>query len=571
MPFRRIEVALATTLVLAVAGCAESAPEHSIIPAPASAEFVPQDTFHIATGTRIVVDARDAESFRIGEYLARIVGNSTETTPVVVEVGLGDAGGPAENAAPRAAGETVPDSAATGAPYAGDIRLTLQGAGDTGDGGPPLGPEGYELLISGAETVLRASTHAGLFNGVQTIRQLLPPVVEYTAAFPQPLFLPGAHIRDVPRFEWRGAMLDVSRHFLSVEEVKRFVDLMVPYKLNRLHLHLSDDQGWRIEIPGWPRLTEHGGSTEVGGGAGGYYTTEEYAGIVAYAAERYVTLVPEIDVPGHTNAALASYAELNCDDTARELYTGTEVGFSSLCVDREVTYAFLDDVVREIASLTPGEYFHIGGDEVERLTEEEYVAFVERVGGIVSSHGKRLVGWDEVASASLDAGSVVQLWRPLWSGAAAELEGDAAENALRLQDGIRRAIEGGSRFILSPADRVYLDMKYEPGTEIGLSWASLVDERRAYDWRVDDLFGMIPEATILGVEAPLWSETLGTIEDFEYMAFPRITAVAEIGWTPAEERNWDDYRLRVAAHGARLRALGVNYRRSPTIPWPDRP
>lgn len=539
--------ALAAALTLLVAGCAEPSPEHPIIPAPAFAELSPGDTLHLTQETHIVVDRNDAESRRIGEFLAGIIGNSAETMPAVV------------------------DWDDDGQPPAGDIRLTLQGAGDTGDGGPPLGPEGYELLISASSATLRAQTHAGLFNGVQTIRQLLPPVVEYTAAYPQPLFLPGVWIRDTPRFEWRGAMLDVSRHFLTVEEVKRFVDLMVPYKLNRLHLHLSDDQGWRVEIPGWPRLTDHGGSTEVGGGPGGFYTTGDYAEIVGYAADRYVTVVPEFDVPGHTNAALASYAELNCDDTARELYTGTDVGFSSLCVEREVTYEFLDDVVREISALTQGEWFHVGGDEVEELTEEEYVAFVERVEEIVTSHGKRLVGWDEVASAPLGGGSLIQLWRPLWSGSAEELAEGRAEDALRLRDGVRRAIESGAGFILSPADRIYLDMKYVPETELGLSWASLVDERRAYDWSVDDLFGMIPEASIVGVEAPIWSETLGTIEDFEYMAFPRLTAIAEIGWTPADGRRWEDYRLRVAEHGERWRVLGVNYRRSPTIPWPDRP
>ena len=161
-------------------------------------------------------------------------------------------------------------------------------------------------------------------------------------------------VSDDPRFSWRGAMLDVARHFLTVDEVKRYVDLMAIHKLNRLHLHLADDQGWRIEIRSWPNLAAHGGSTEVGGGAGGFYTQAQYSELVRYAAERFITIVPEIDMPGHTNAALASYAELNCDGVAPALYTGIEVGFSALCVDKEITYTFIDDVVREIAAITPG-------------------------------------------------------------------------------------------------------------------------------------------------------------------------------------------------------------------------
>jgi len=216
-----------------------------------------------------------------------------------------------------------------------------------------------------------ARTPAGLFYGVQTLRQLLPAAVEYSAAFPRPMRLPAARVVDAPRFAWRGAMLDVARHFIEAAEVKRFVDLMALYKLNRLHLHLSDDQGWRLEIRSRPNLTRHGGSTEVGGGPGGFYTQEQYADLVRYAQERFVTIVPEIDMPGHTNAALASYPELNCNGVAPALYTGTEVGFSALCVESEATYRWIDDVVREIAALTPGAYFHIGGEEGERLTHEQ--------------------------------------------------------------------------------------------------------------------------------------------------------------------------------------------------------
>ncbi len=172
-------------------------------------------------------------------------------------------------------------------------------------------------------------------------------------------------------------MLDVARHFFGVADVKRFVDLMALYKLNRLHLHLTDDQGWRLAIRSWPKLAKHGGSTEVGGGPGGFYTQRQYAELVAYAAARYVTVVPEIDMPGHTNAALASYAKLSCDGIAPALYTGIEVGFSSLCIRKELTYRFVDDVIGEVAALTPGPYLHIGGDEAQATAPDDYVYFLE--------------------------------------------------------------------------------------------------------------------------------------------------------------------------------------------------
>ena len=354
-------------------------------------------------------------------------------------------------------------------------------------------------------------------------------------------------IHDQARFGWRGAMLDVARHFFSVDEVKRYVDLMALHKLNRLHLHLADDQGWRIEIKSWPNLTTYGGSTEVDGGPGGFFTQEQYRDIVQYAAERFITIVPEIDMPGHTNAALASYAELNCDDKAPPLYTGTEVGFSALCVEKEVTYKFIDDVVREIAGLTPGPYFHVGGDEVEKLTPEQYNAFIERVQGIVAAHGKQMIGWDEIAPVKLLPTSIVQHWRPKTSPA--------------------EAVAKGAKVIMSVADRAYIDMKYDEHTPIGLTWAAIIDVKSSYDWDPATAAAGVPESSLLGVEAALWAETLANIRDVEFMAFPRLAAIAEIGWTRQEDRDWDEFRDRLGAQGPRWVALGVNFYRAPEIPW----
>jgi len=507
---------------------------HALIPLPAEVRIEPSDSFFVEEGTRIVVDPGDEDGLRIGEMLSELIGNTIETMPAV--------------------DTTVAEATSV-------IRLTRTGAD------PSLGPEGYLLDVGPTEVTVRAIEPEGLFYGVQTLRQLLPARMEYQAAFPSPLGSPVAQIRDMPRFGWRGAMLDVARHFLPAEDVMRFIDFMALHKLNVLHLHLSDDQGWRVEIEGWPRLTEYGGSTEVGGRSGGFYSAEDLEGIVAYAAERFIDVVPEIDMPGHTNAALASYPELNCDGVAPELYTGTSVGFSSLCPDLDVTYTFIDDVVRQIGAMVPSPWFHMGGDEVRELSEDEYADFVGRVQDIVRARGKRMVGWDEVALADIQDGALVQLWRPLWKGGDEALEAGAAEAATALKGGVDRALAAGAQVILSPADRVYLDLKYDSTTALGLTWAGTPDTRESYDWRVDELFADIPEASIAGVEAPLWSETVRGMSDVEFMAFPRLAGVAEIGWSAADSRSWDEYRLRLGEQAERWTALGINFYRSPLVPW----
>jgi hexosaminidase len=230
----------------------------------------------------------------------------------------------------------------------------------------------------------------------------------------------------------------------------------------------------------------------------------------------------------------------------------------------------MDDVVREISALTPGPYFHVGGDEVQRLTGPEYNAFIERMDEIVRSHGKRLVGWDEVAMAELGPGSIVQLWRPLWpADGAPELDSASAEAAAELEAGVERALEAGGSIILSPADRLYLDMKYNPNTPIGLTWAGLADVRTSYDWAIADLFGDLPEEAVAGIEAPLWAETISEFSDIEYLAFPRLPGVAEMGWSQESRRSWEDYRLRLGAQAPRWTALGVNFYRSPLVDWQE--
>ena len=432
-----------------------------------------------------------------------------------------------------ATGYALPVRPATAEADSPAIALALTPAGGAPD------DESYRLDVTAAGVRAGAPAPAGLFYAVQTLRQLLPPAIESATPQPGPWPLPAGHISDGPRFAWRGLMLDVARHFFAPDDVKRVIDLAAAYKLNRLHLHLSDDQGWRIEIASWPDLARVGGQTAAGGGPGGFYTQAQYADLVAYAAARHVTVVPEIDMPGHSNAALAAYPELNADGQARPPYTGIEVGFSSLAIDREITYRFIEDVIGELAALTPGDYLHIGGDEALATAREEYLRFIARVEAIVNAHGKRAVGWEEIAQGRLAATTIAQHWA----------SGHAVAAAAQ-----------GAKVILSPAPRVYLDMKYDAATPLGLQWAGFVPVRAAYDWEPATHLPGVDEAALLGVEAALWSETLTTLDDVTTMLLPRLPGVAEVAWS-APGRDWDDFRRRLAAHAPRWERMGLAFRR----------
>lgn len=421
-----------------------------------------------------------------------------------------------------------------------DFYLTLTGTAETGD-------EGYELDITRGLVRLSASKPAGLFRGVQTIMQLFPPSIEQLTKAEGPWQIATGKIVDSPEYGYRGVMLDVARHFFSVEDVKKLIDQISYYKMNVLHLHLADDQGWRIEIKSWPNLTAHGGSTEVGGGEGGFYTQEQFSEIVKYAAERYIAIVPEIDMPGHTNAALASYPELNCNGKATELYTGTEVGFSSLCTKKDITYKFIDDVVKEISAISPGLYFHMGGDESHSTKREDYIPFVNKVQDIIVSHGKQVIGWDDIAISTLKPNTLAQHWANV-------------KNA-------NMAVAQGAKIIMSPATKAYIDMQYNKDTKPGLHWAAYIEVDSAYLWDPADFTPGITKENILGVETALWTETVTNMSEIDYMVFPRMPGIAEIGWTPRALRNWDDYKGRLAVHGKRFDAMGINYYKSPKIDW----
>ncbi len=454
----------------------------------------------------------------------------------------------------------------SGEPKKNSIQLTLSGQDSS------LGNEGYELTIETNRILFNANQPAGLFYGIQSFLQLVPLKAQAdTESAKNDVRIATGTIRDYPLYGWRGSMLDVARHFFSVNDVKRYIDMISSYKMNILHLHLSDDQGWRIEIKSWPNLAVHGGATQVGGGKGGYYTQEQYKEIQAYAKSRYITIVPEIDMPSHINAALAAYGELNGNTVTPEegrytgqletkgigdaknkptdLYTGIRVGWSTLVLNKPSTMKFVNDVIRELAEITDGPYIHIGGDEAHVTKKEDYIEFINRFSEIVKANNKQMIGWEEIAQANIDGNAIAQYWH------SAEFSTQAASK--------------GAKIIFSPSTKVYLDMQYDSTTRIGLHWAAYVEVDDSYNWDPATLVPAISKDQILGVEAPLWTETVVTMDDIEYMVFPRLPGVAEIGWSPTEGRNWEEYKVRLASHGSRMKANGIDYYKSPRVPWVD--
>ena len=489
---------------------------HGIIPAPVSYESLPGEAFELTPATQIVVRADDPAATAVAERFATWLRG-----PTGLALPVGDG------------------------PGAGNVVVTV--APSTAQGA-----EGYTLRVDSAGVSIGAATPAGVFRALTTLRQMLPAAVEAADVQPGPWMVAGAEISDRPRFEYRGTMLDVARHFFAVDDVLRYIDLISLYKVNVLHLHLTDDQGWRLTVPGWPRLTEVSGPSDIDGGPGGFYTAADYSRIVEYAAERFIEVVPEIDGPGHASAALVAYPELSCDGVAPPPFHHGGISEVSLCASADSTYQFLGDVFDALA-VEPGRFIHIGGDEAIGTSHDDFLAFVPRAAELVVERGRSPVMWHEAAQTTLPPGSVVQYW------------GVGQDEATELA---RRAVAQGARLILAPGNHAYLDMKYDENSPLGLEWAGFVPVSASYAWEPATLIEDIAEASILGVESALWSETASDLAAVEYLAFPRLAGIAEIAWSSAVALGWDDYRLRLAAHGPRWDLAGVNYFRSPEVPWP---
>ncbi|MDK0563935.1 family 20 glycosylhydrolase [Clostridium perfringens] len=396
--------------------------------------------------------------------------------------------------------------------------------------------EGYKINSSEGRIEIIGNKPEGIFRGIQTLKQMLPSEITNKSITPGIEWsIPLANIVDKPEYEYRGLMIDVARHFFTIEDLKRQIDIASQYKINKLHIHLSDDQGWRLEIKKWPELTAIGGSTEVGGGKGGYYTQEEFKDLINYAQYRYIEIIPEFDMPGHVNAALASYGFLNPNGERKPLYTGTKVGFSTLMTNNEKTYEFIEDVIKEVSAISPSKYIHIGGDEADSTKKEDYDYFVGRVSKIAQKYGKIPIGWDPIdTSPNIDSSTVLQNWK----------------------DSNEQARKKNMKMVISIAKKTYLDMKYNKDTPYGLNWAGYISVEDAYNW---DPTGFAPKDLILGIEAPLWTETISTVPEMDYMIYPRLIGYSEIGWTPKENRSWNEYRERLKSQEIRLRNQGINY------------
>lgn len=453
---------------------------------------------------------------------------------------------------------------------------TVQGAAPT--------EESYVLDVDEDGVDITARTAHGAFNAVQTLRQLLPAWVNAPRAVTTTWEVPAIHVEDAPRFAYRGVMLDVARSFQDVETVKRYIDTLAQLKMSVLHLHLADDQGWRIEITNkgraagdtidYTRLTRVSGRTAMNQqghraelGRTGYYTQHQYREIVDYARERFVTVVPEVDIPGHTNAALHAIPQLNTDrslpapnpETGVVDWNGTgRVGYSALDERHEPTYQFVRHVFRQLSEMTGGPYVHMGGDESHAMGHERYVDFVTRaVEDVKDASGVGVMGWTEYAEAGLQQGpgywdgSVVQYW--VGSGS-----------------WVRDFVAKGGKAVVSAAGGSYLDQKYDASTPIGLTWACSgdCDFPRYYSWDpTTTVSGGVPEDGVLGVEAPLWSETIRGEDQAFFLTLPRAAAVLETGWTPAARKDLDSFTDRLGALGGHLTAGGANYYESRRARW----
>ncbi len=460
----------------------------------------------------------------------------------------------------------------------GSVQLNLNATPDS-----QLGKEGYTLVSGSKGVIISANQPAGLFYGVQTLLQLLPKKIESKEAVKMKWTIPAVQIVDYPRFGWRGLMLDVSRHFFTKEDVMKYIDEMSRYKFNTFHWHLTDDEGWRIEVKSLPKLTQvgawrvqrygHFGDRDFpkpGEKAtdGGFYTQEDIKQVIQYANERNITIVPEIDIPGHSMAAIASYPELSCKkDTSTQVSPGAPFSDwygngtfkmnieNALNPSDENVYVFLDKVFTEVAALFPGQYIHVGGDECYkgywaadpgcqelmkklgiRHVEDLQGYFLNRVEAILKSKGKRLIGWDEILDGGISPEATVMSWRGTKGGI--------------------EAAKMGHDVVMTPTTFAYLDYNQGEKTVDPPIYASL---RLKTSYSFEPVPDGVDAKHILGGQGNLWTEQIPTLRYAQYMTYPRAWALAEVYWSPKENRNWDSFVKRVENNFSRSDIAEVNY------------
>ena len=513
-------------------------PAMSIVPAPVKAEMA-EGTFVLDEGTKILHDEGSRET---AMYCASALRTAT--------------------------GYPLPLAPEDGGEDGKAIVLTILDAGED------LGEEGYRLVADAQRIAISARRPAGLFYGVQTLRQLLPPdIFSPTLVEGTTWEVACVEIEDYPRFAWRGMLLDVARHFMPKESVKKFIDAIALHKMNSLQLHLTDDQGWRVEIKQYPELTRvgawrsetlvgHGGETPRtfdGKRHGGFYTQDDVREIVAYAAERHVTIVPEIEMPGHAQAAIAAYPELGNRNTRLQVWTRWGVNENIFNADED-TIVFLQNVLDEVAGLFPSQYIHIGGDEAVKKQWERSEAvqarikelglkdehemqsyFIGRMDDHLAAKGRRLLGWDEIIDGGLAKGATVMAWRS--------------------KDKAITAAKAGHDVVMAQTTHTYFDYYQGDKESEPLAIGGFLPLKTVYGY--DPLPETLTEeeaAHILGAQGQLWTEYIATPEHAEYMAFPRTCALAEAVWTPQQTRSYEGFLARLKTHLERLKRLGVNYR-----------
>ena len=496
-------------------------PLPAIVPKPAMIE-VHKGVFILDPHTRIYLEEEDRELRRIGVVLSNFLSNSIGWKGPIHAV---PAIRPQRNA----------------------IFLSLRGP-------MPASPEDYELVASPEAIHIRAIQAAGLFYGVQTLRQLLPPEIESAGTSKRQMEVPCIRIQDKPRFSWRGMMLDCSRTFLPMEYLKRNLDRMALYKLNVLHLHLTDDQGWRLEIRKYPKLTTVGAHyAQQYGGGGGYYTQQEMRGLIHYAGERNITIVPEIEMPGHSAEFQAAYPEMACDLPEKRIFTvhpfWADPEFAApLCAGNDHVFEILDDILCEVIDLFPSGFIHVGGDEVpkdswkkcpkcqvrmqaEGLKDAEQLQsyFMRRIEKLITAKGRRMIGWDEILEGGLAPRATVMSWRGIEGGvAAARSEHDA---------------------VMVPNENCYFDFPYSK---------TPTERVYAYNPVPEALTGSLAKR-ILGVQGAMWTHMSDNPKVFDYQMIPRMVALAEVAWSPQPEREWSDFSARLDRHFSRFELLGINF------------
>jgi hexosaminidase len=476
----------------------------------------------------------------------------------------------------------------TGRPRQGDIVLQI---GNPGTLKPRYRAEGYQLGTTTSGARIEAPAAHGLYNGIQTFRQLLPAWINSPAILPGPWTAPVVTITDSPRYSYRGLLLDIARHYEPPSAVEELISQIAAYKIDELHLHLSDDQGFRLAIHGFPRLTSVGSRGSVGTGGrqkdpGGFWTQAQYKAVVADAAAHFITVMPEVDSPGHNNAIIMSEHNdtgnpalsanphgINCSQYNPPHWDYTEdVGYSAMCPGSPDTWAIMRAIIGQLTRITPGPYYDLGGDEVPAslLSAPKYAAFINRETGIVTRQHKTVMGWADIAGRGTrpPAGSVAEYWQPAGGSSPGSVTG-------------REAVAKHMKIVMAPANHTYLDQKYivtarsSVPPSLGMNWACPkgCNVSSAYNWNPGGFVTGVTDRNVIGVEGAIWGETVANVNNVDYMVFPRLLALAEIAWSPPARRTaaspaYRDFLLRLAAQGARFQAARLNFYPSAQVPWP---